>query len=129
MPRVGVIDWTFSRPIGLPLHDLVFFLGTYCLQVRKGHGVASLERMFAYTFLERNGYSRLANECLARYCRALDIDRSLVSVLFALCLEAIELFAKFFFGHLGCSQLLPQSVMNFSRDAAAFFILHGHQTA
>lgn len=91
-PRIGVIDWTFSRPVGLPLHDLVFFLGTYCLQIRKEHGVAGLERMFEYTFLERNPYSRLVSDGLGRYCRALEIDRPLVRVLFALFLIEQSLF-------------------------------------
>lgn len=91
-PRVGVIDWTFSQPIGLPLHDLVFFLGTYCLQIRRERGVAGLERVFADTFLERNAWSRLVSECLARYCQALDIDRELAPALFAICLIEQALF-------------------------------------
>ena len=90
--RIGVIDWTFSRPVGLPLHDLVFFLATYGLQVRREHGVAGLERMFESTFLQPSAYSRLVADCLVRYCRALGIDRSLVPELFATCLIEQALF-------------------------------------
>lgn len=85
-PRLGIVDWTFSRPVGLPLHDLVFFLATYCLQVRHSSGVQSLDAMFASTFLDANPYSGLVAEGLSRYGRALAIDRPLLAALFEVCL-------------------------------------------
>jgi aminoglycoside phosphotransferase (APT) family kinase protein len=90
--RIGVIDWTFSRMVALPLHDLVFFLGTCFLQVRHERGVAALDRMFAYTFLERNSYSDVVADWLARYHRALHIDAELAPVLFGIALIDQALF-------------------------------------
>lgn len=83
-PRLRVIDWTFSQKLGLPLHDLVFFLGTYGLQARKTHGLDSLDAVFDDTFVRDNGYSRLVAGCLARYGQALEIERDLLASLFHL---------------------------------------------
>jgi len=84
--RIGVIDWTFCRRDGLPLHDLVFFLVTYCLQARRQSDPGTLDALFEHAFLDDTGYSRLAREAVVSYCRELGIDLGLVKTLFVLCL-------------------------------------------
>ncbi|MDA2912734.1 aminoglycoside phosphotransferase family protein [Acidobacteriia bacterium AH_259_A11_L15] len=82
--EVAVIDWTFSKRAGLPLHDLFFFLTTYFLQVRKHHGITGFIRAFADTFLDRNTYSSIVKRCLTGHCRQLNVDVSMVETLFAM---------------------------------------------
>ena len=36
--QIGIIDWTDSAFEGLPLSDLLYFLISYCMQIRKGTG-------------------------------------------------------------------------------------------
>ena len=82
--QVGVIDWTFSKRAGLPLHDFFFFLTTYFLQVRKHHGVAGFVRAFEATFLERNPYSNVVKRCLREHCQQVGVDAPQIESLFAL---------------------------------------------
>lgn len=80
--RIGVIDWTFSSRLGLPLHDLFFFLAGYFVQIRREVGPAAFVRAFEYTFLEKNAYSDLAQWHIAQYCSHLGLDRQKIAAWF-----------------------------------------------
>ena len=82
--KLGVIDWTFSRPIGLPLHDLFFFMTTYFLQIRSSTGSASFTTAFEETFCDSNPYSHTVQRYVKEYCSELGISLSLVRPLFTL---------------------------------------------
>lgn len=69
--RIGVVDWTFARHWGLPLHDLYFFFAGYFAQIRRELGPESFLRIFEYTFLERNSYSNIVKREIERYCGCL----------------------------------------------------------
>ena len=78
-PSIGVIDWTFARLLGLPFHDLFFFFSGYFSQVRRDLGPETFLRIFEYTFLERNSYSKLVKLEVERYCGRLRLDLNQVA--------------------------------------------------
>lgn len=82
--KIGVIDWTFCKRVSLPLHDLLFFVTAYFLQVRKYHGIKGFTRAFEYTFFDKNVYSDFVKQCLMDYCQELGIDLSLLRTLFTM---------------------------------------------
>jgi hypothetical protein len=82
--KISVIDWTFGRRAALPLHDLLFFVTTYFLQVRKHHGIPGFTRAFEYTFFDKSSYSELVKRYIAEYCQQIGIDLSLIKPLFAI---------------------------------------------
>lgn len=83
--KVGVIDWSDSKPAGLPLYDLFFFLATYYLQVRKHKGIKGFIRAFEDTFLNRNPYSKVVKACIIEHCRKIgQVDFSAIESLFAM---------------------------------------------
>lgn len=81
--KLGVIDWTFSELAALPLHDLLFFLATYFLQIRTRQGPEGFTRAFEYTFLDTNEYSGLVKRCILDYCQQMQIADSDLEPLFA----------------------------------------------
>lgn len=82
--KVGVIDWAFSQRQSLPLYDILFFITTYFLQVRKEYGVSGYLKAFKDTFLEKNRYSNIVSQCLIEYCQELKIDLSLIRTFFTM---------------------------------------------
>jgi aminoglycoside phosphotransferase (APT) family kinase protein len=84
--RIGVVDWTFSRRSAAPLHDMVSFVLTYFLQIRKYHGMSGFTHAFEYTFLEDNAYSALVRGALADYCRRIGIAEAAVQTALAMVL-------------------------------------------
>lgn len=80
---LNVIDWTDSRCDGHPLFDFCYFLTSYCLQVRKGIGIAGFVRMFEATFFERNAYQTIVAERLRAHARRSGIDAAAMPLLFA----------------------------------------------
>ncbi len=82
--RIGVIDWTFCKRAAFPLHDLLFFITAYFLQMRKYHGIMGFTKAFEDTFFNKNVYSDFVKQCLMKYCQDLGIDLSLVRSLFAM---------------------------------------------
>lgn len=81
--KVGVIDWTDSKRVGFPLHDLFFFLTTYYLQVRKYSGIKGFVRAFEDTFLNNTKYNRIVKQCITEHCSDIGIDAANVETLFA----------------------------------------------
>ena len=71
---IGVIDWTFARLLGIPLHDLFFFFSGYFTQIRQEFGPEAFLHIFEYTFLEKNSYSQLVKRGIERYCGRLRLD-------------------------------------------------------
>ena len=90
--QLGIIDWTDSKRMGLPLHDLFFFLTTYFLQVRKQVGIEGFAQAFNSTFFEQNPYSSQVLECLRVHCRKMGIDIHLAQALFAMFLVERAIF-------------------------------------
>ncbi len=82
--KVRVVDWTDSKLIGFPLHDLFFFLTTYYLQIRKESGIKGFIKAFEDTFLNRTLYNKLIKECILDYCKMLYINVLDVEKLFAI---------------------------------------------
>ena len=82
--EMGVIDWTFGKRAGLPLHDLFFFITTYFLQIRKGHGLKGFIQAFEATFFDRNPFSKIVKQCVSEHCLKVDVDASQVKNLFAM---------------------------------------------
>jgi len=95
--NIGVIDWAFSKRANLPLHDFLFFLTTYFLQVRrKNYGITGYIKAFEDTFFNENNYSDLVKQCLTEYCQELKIDLSLTKPFFTMFLidKAISEYQK-----------------------------------
>ena len=90
--KVGVIDWTDSKRIGFPLHDLFFFLTTYYLQVRKYKGIKGFIRAFEDTFMNKTQYNRIVKQCITEHCRDIGIDAANVEMLFAMFLVERAIF-------------------------------------
>lgn len=86
--RIGVIDWTFARTVSLPLNDLLFFLSTYFLQIRKHLGIEGFMKAFEETFFTKNDYSNLAERCIHDYCMRMNIELS--SLKFHFCMFLVE---------------------------------------
>jgi hypothetical protein len=82
--KVGVIDWTDAQAAGFPLHDLLYFITTYCLQTRKYTGVSGVAKTFTDTFFEPNIYSTLVRRCIIDYCTQVELHLSTVKTLFAI---------------------------------------------
>ena len=78
-PPIGVIDWTFARQLGLPLHDLFFFFAGYFSQIRRELGPETFLQIFGYTFLEQNSYSQLVRLEIEKYCGRLRLELSQVA--------------------------------------------------
>jgi len=90
--RVGVIDWTDSKKVGFPLHDMFFFLTAYYLQVRKQGGLKGFIRAFEDTFLNSNPYSIIVKRCLTDHCRQVGVDITTLETLFVMFLLERALF-------------------------------------
>lgn len=82
--RIGVIDWTFAKRVGLPLHDLFFFFAGYFAQIRRELGTESFLRIFEYTFLGKNSYSNLVKREIEKYCGRLRLELRRVADWFTL---------------------------------------------
>ncbi len=81
---VRVIDWTFSRRPSFLLHDLLFFLSGYFLQIRSQYGIEGFMQAFSYTFFDRNAYSAAVRSCVTTYCARLGLATSVIEPLFGL---------------------------------------------
>ncbi len=82
--KIGVLDWTDAKLAGFPLHDLLYFLTTYCLQIRKELGITGFVNIFEDSFFKRNAYSNLIKQCITSYCAQLRLDLSFVKILFGM---------------------------------------------
>jgi hypothetical protein len=70
----GLVDWESAEPRGLPALDLVYFLTTGAF-VLEGALETGLTRQTYATMLDAGtATGRVAADCLAEYCRALDLD-------------------------------------------------------
>jgi aminoglycoside phosphotransferase (APT) family kinase protein len=80
----GMFDWDLSRPQGLPLLDLLYFLIT----AERGRTGGWVPGIFADRV--KHGFSPVEQQCIDTYCRALDIPADLVMPLFVLtCLHHV----------------------------------------
>lgn len=77
--RARVIDWTDARRLGLPLHDLFFFLSTYYLQLRPTEGLGGFLDAFRKTFLDTGPYSKLARDTVLFYCSRAGVPPTLAA--------------------------------------------------
>jgi hypothetical protein len=105
---IRIIDWTDSRLSGSPLHDFLFFVSTYFLQVRDKTGISGITRAFELSFLETNAYARLIRRLLMKHCTSLGIGPDEFVKLFGLFL--VEQSVREYERMLLCSRygLLPQ---------------------
>lgn len=71
--QVYVVDWAFSRPAALPLHDLFFFVSIYTQSARPDSTVSGFLRAFEHAFFGHGPFARLVLAQLAAYCRRLGI--------------------------------------------------------
>lgn len=92
LSQPNVIDWTDSRLGGFPLHDLLFFITSYCLQVRKEAGINGFTGMFKHTYLSENPYSHQVKQCLVNYCQQTGIDLKDVPLLLGIFIVNQSLF-------------------------------------
>lgn len=82
--KLAVVDWTDARTAGFPLHDLLYFITTYCLQTRKYIGVGGVANTFEATFFHANVYSTLVRRCIVDYCTQVGLQLSIVKTLFGM---------------------------------------------
>ena len=54
---INIIDWSDCKNNGIPIADLITFLATYLLKLRKKIGVGGLIETFEFTFFQPNPYS------------------------------------------------------------------------
>lgn len=80
----GVIDWTDCAASGAPLHDLLFFLATYYLQIRVKPGLPGFVDAFDRTFLTVGPYSRLVRDTISAFRASAGIDSGTMRTLFGL---------------------------------------------
>lgn len=74
---LGVVDWTDAEETGFPLHDLLFFVSTYFLQVRLKTGLDGIKDAFFETFFGESAYASLVRGTVDAYCRRLAVSQSL----------------------------------------------------
>lgn len=82
--KIGVIDWSDAKIGESPLHDLLHFLTTYCLQARRDAGISSFIKIFEDSFFNIDSYSSLIGRCIRGYCDHSGIGLSLVEALFGM---------------------------------------------
>jgi hypothetical protein len=82
--KIGVIDWTDSKLVGLPFYDYYFFITTYFLQIRKYQGLKGFIHAFTSTFFEKNRFSEMIFRCLKAYCQKTSINHDSAERLFVL---------------------------------------------
>ena len=63
-PELGVVDWTDSEAVGVPLHDLLFFVSTYFMQVRRKIGLDGIKDAFFQTFFGSTEYAALVQDSI-----------------------------------------------------------------
>lgn len=90
--RLSVIDWTDSRVSGNPLHDILFFVTTYFLQIRPTEGLESFLAAFRSTFSGDSQYAEMVRTHIVRFCDRTSIPLAAADDLFALFLIERALF-------------------------------------
>lgn len=109
--QLNVIDWTDSRPLGFPLHDLFFFTTSYYLQLRKKSGVESFLEAFEKTFFKKTPYGTLIQKTIASHCQKRNIDPQKIFALYALFLMNQSLFEYHKMARYGSRGGLPRFVL------------------
>jgi aminoglycoside phosphotransferase len=90
--KINVIDWTDSKRVGIPLHDLYYFLTTYFLQARSGKGLENIIQSFLNTYFLPNPYCKLVKDIIIKYVNKISMDPNNLSTLFGLFLIEQSLF-------------------------------------
>ena len=78
----GVVDWAFSQPTALPLHDLLFFTSVYVQNARQSSDVFSFTQALRYAFFDQNQFSQVVASQVLGYCRQIGIPASMIKPLF-----------------------------------------------
>jgi len=78
----GVVDWAFSQPSGLPLHDLLFFTSVYVQNARQSSDVLGFTQALRYAFFNQNPFSQVVANHVLDYCRQMGIPTSTAKSLF-----------------------------------------------
>lgn len=81
---INIIDWTDAQLEGFPTHDLLFFLSTYFLQIRKHPGMNGFIKAFEISFFSENSYSLLIQNSLREFCHQSNIPSPSIRTLFSL---------------------------------------------
>jgi aminoglycoside phosphotransferase (APT) family kinase protein len=82
----GMFDWDLSRPDGLPLLDLLYFLVT----AERGHTGGWVPDIFANRI--KHGFNAIERKAIHTYCHALDLSPEIVTPLFILtCLHHLAI--------------------------------------
>jgi hypothetical protein len=123
--KLGVIDWTDSKLVGLPFYDYYFFITTYFLQIRKVQGLDGFIHAFTNTFFVKNRFSEMIFRCLETYCQKTSINYDSAERLFALFIINHALFEYdkiqrcLRFGELPRFSVYLSSVQNLEYDKAS----------
>jgi hypothetical protein len=75
-PKINIIDWSDSKIDGIPISDLLIFLTTYLLKLRKKTGVAGLIETFELTFFQSNPFSTNVWKAINSYIKNFKILKS-----------------------------------------------------
>lgn len=110
--RLSVIDWTDGCSLGLPLHDLFFFVTSYYLQARHGSGKDSFLQAFHETFFDSAPYAQTVRKVILGHPLAQNFDSGERSALFGIFLMNQALFEYKKMSHCGAQGGLPRFLLH-----------------
>ncbi|MGN6167550.1 MAG: phosphotransferase [Solirubrobacteraceae bacterium] len=77
----GLLDWESAEPRGLPALDLIYFLTTSAFVLDAALDQGTTREAYARLLDSSTASGRVAADCLASYCRELDLDPAVSSPL------------------------------------------------
>lgn len=119
--QVNVIDWSDSRRVGFPVHDLFFFLTNYFSRTGRGSGIERYRSAFLDTFFQTNPYSLLVTECVAKHARATALGQECLDALFGLFLVNHAMFEYHKVRRQSQRGVVPKGTMHLAAESNADF--------